>query len=99
MSERPHPHWLQRAGAAHDRLVEERRDRLETVADLALLDECVDASDVVEQASGQVVCELVVSRAVIPPSIVWLLGRYDLSIDPDATATRGDPTHTVVVAR
>ena len=99
MSERPHPHWLQRARAAHDRRVDDRRERLECVADLALLEASVEATDVVEQASGDVVCELVVADNCVPAPIVWLLGRHDLSIDPDATATRGDPTHTVVVAR
>ena len=99
MSDQPHPHWLQRARAAHDRRVDDRRKRLECVADLALLEASVKATDVVEQASGDVVCELVVADNCVPAPIVWLLGRHDLSIDPDATATRGDPTHTVVVAR
>ena len=66
-------------------------------AQLALLDDAVAAADVVERAGGQSVVEVVIHDNRVPPRLLALLADWDLALDPDATATRGDPTHTVVV--
>jgi len=69
-------------------------------AQMALEIDGVQASDVIaDPGTDAPVVEIVVANNRIEPSLLQLLADAGLAIDPDATDTRGNPTHTVVVAR
>ena len=68
------------------------------LAQVCLLSPSVADVDVLEDPDGCTV-EVVVRDHRIRPRLLGQLAALDVSLDPDGTATRGDPTHTVVVAR
>jgi hypothetical protein len=62
------------------------------------IDECEYAEVVEDPALGPIV-EATIPGDTIRPSVLSTLATFGLAIDPARSDTRGDPTHTVVVAR
>jgi hypothetical protein len=59
----------------------------------------IEADVVADPATDEPTLELTLAEAAVTPNVLTLLADHALALDPDRTATRGDPTHTVVVAR
>jgi hypothetical protein len=72
---------------------------LREVGQLLLGIESVEACDVVDGADGAAVLEVTLWGGVVPSEVLGVLAGRGVAIDPDATATRGDPTHTRLVVR
>lgn len=58
----------------------------------------VQAVDVFESPDGPQL-EAVVGPDLsrVPPRILRIAGRHDVGLDPDASGSRGEPTHYIVV--
>jgi hypothetical protein len=61
--------------------------------------DAVRTADVFEGAPDDPHVEVVVDGDHVPPAVARRLADRSLSINPDRTMTRGNPTTTVVVAR
>jgi hypothetical protein len=73
---------------------------LREVAQLAAGVDGIASADVIEDVrTGDPMVELTVRADVVGTDVLAFMANHDLALDPDRTATRGDPTHTVVVAR
>jgi hypothetical protein len=59
----------------------------------------MDADVVTDPATDGPIVELMLAEAAVTPAIMQLLADRGFALDADRTATRGDPTQTVVVAR
>jgi hypothetical protein len=77
----------------------EARHRAREAAQVALGVDGVVGADEHDGPDGTPEVEIVYQGSMVPPRLLDILRTRSLSLDPDATATRGHPTHTVVVAR
>lgn len=61
----------------------------------------VQSVDVLEDIDGTPKLEAVVGPRYerVPPRVLRIAGRHDVGLDPDASASRGQPRHFVVVLR
>lgn len=59
----------------------------------------MEADVVADPATDGPLVELTLASATVTPAVMRVLADRGFALDPDRTATRGDPTHTVVVAR
>lgn len=79
-----------------------RRRRCEQAATTLHAYDVVAAVDVLPPTRGPHdgwTVEAVMCHSEVPVSILSALAAAELSLLPDATGTRGEPMHTVVVAR
>ena len=60
--------------------------------------EC-EFAEVVEDPSLGVIVEATIPGDTIRPEVLSTLAAFGLAVDPARSGTKGDPTHTVVVAR
>lgn len=72
---------------------------LREAAQLLLGHEDCIAVDVVECADGDPALEVTLWGGRVESDVLGVLAGFGCSLDPDATATRGDPTHTRLVVR
>lgn len=73
--------------------------RAREAAQVALGIDDVEAADVHADSHEGTYLELTVWGGSVPTAVMDVLVSFGCALDPDKTATRGDPTHTVVVAR
>lgn len=72
---------------------------LREIGQLLLGIEAVEAVDVLEGADGDAVLEVTLWGDRVSSAVLGVLAGRGVAIDPDGTATRGDPTHTRLVVR
>jgi hypothetical protein len=72
---------------------------LREAGQLLVAHERVEAVDIVSDGGIDPALEATLSGGDVPPSVLSILAGFGVALDPDATATRGNPVHTRLVAR
>jgi hypothetical protein len=66
---------------------------------IGTVDACEHAEVTEDAPLGGPILEATIYGDTIQPPVMNALSAYGLSLDPARSGTKGDPTHTVVVAR